>query len=349
MIKNNIKLYDISDMFSVLANFGNQIFEASEIGNGIVIGNSYESINKIIVCGLGGSAIGGDLLRSVLWYEIKIPILVNRNYSLPSSADSNTLAIFSSYSGNTEETLTAYEEAKIRGCRIICISSGGKLSLLAENDNNYLIKIPKGYQPRCAIAYSFFPLLILLSKLGLIGDKTDIIRKIINRVRNRSEIYTSQDENINSPLKMAGHILGKIPIIYSSCDVLDIVNLRWKDQFNENAKMLAFGNVFPELNHNEIVGWQENPETLKKLAIISMKDIDDLPPIQKRMKITMEMISPLAGLFIEVDGEGSTKLERIFDLIYLGDWVSYYLAVLNKIDPTPVEKINYLKNKMSES
>src|SRR5215216_4311118 len=153
--KTEVELLDKANMFWVLANFPAQIEEAFTIGSGVNPPEELKSVNKIIITGLGGSAVGGDLLRSYLQYETKIPIFVNRNYSLPAFADSNTLVIASSYSGGTEETLSAYEDAKAKGCKILCISSGGQLTLMAENEGYYVIKVPKGYQPRCALAYSF--------------------------------------------------------------------------------------------------------------------------------------------------------------------------------------------------
>jgi glucose/mannose-6-phosphate isomerase len=348
MNEKDIKYYDNSNMFEVLAGFNEQIAEAVSIGKAVTLKEKYPAVNNIVICGMGGSAIGGDLLRSVLQYEIKIPVYINRNYRLPAFAGENTLVIASSYSGNTEETLSAYEEAKVRGCKIICISSGGNLSLLAENEGRLLINIPRGYQPRCAIAFSFFPLLILMNKLGFVSDKSIEIEKIISRMKKRSKVYTEFYEN-NPALKIAQYLQGKYPVIYSSTDLLDIANLRWRGQINENAKSLAFGSLLPEMNHNEILGWQENPELMKKLVIISLEDKDDHPQIKKRQKIMFSMISSFANMLVELEGEGGSLLERVFDLIHLGDWVSFYLAILYKVDPTPVEKINYLKSKLTEN
>lgn len=349
MTERDIKLYDNSYMFGVLSNFGNQIEEAMSLGKALKPHDDLKNINKIIICGLGGSAIGGDLLRSYLTYEIKIPILINRNYKLPAFADENTLVIISSYSGNTEESLSSYKNAKESGCKIVCLSSGGKLVILAENENNFLIKIPRGYQPRCALGFAFFPLLILLSKLGFISDKSKEIEKTAEMIKRKSMTYSNYEYKDNVAIKIAEHLFGKIPVIYSSVDILDIVNLRWRGQINENAKSLAFGNLVPEMNHNEIVGWQENPDILKRFAVVSLIDREDNPSILKRMKITLDLIQHLRGAQIEIDGEGDSHLERIFDLIYLGDWVSFYLAILYKVDPTPVEKINFLKNKLLEN
>jgi len=347
--ENEIKIYDKSNMFDVLSGFGGQLEEAFAIGKEVSPSDELKSVNNIIITGLGGSAIGADLLRSYVRYEIKAPLSVNRNYFLPAYADENTLVIASSYSGNTEETLSAYEDAKTKGCKIVCISSGGKLSVMAESDGYFLIKIPKGYQPRCALGFSFIPLLTLIAKLGFVRERDSDVMNLVNYIKNKYEQYSSLNENLNSAIKLAHHLEGKIPVIYSSEDSLDIVNLRWRGQINENAKSLAFGNYLPEMNHNEIVGWQENSEILRYFAVIYLTDREDNPRVLKRIQITKQLIEPYRGIGIDVAAEGNTRLERLFDLIYLGDWISFYLAILYKIDPTPVEKINILKNKLSEN
>src|SRR4030095_831875 len=290
----------------------------------------------------------GDLLRSYVSAEMKLPVFVNRNYFLPEYADENTLVIVSSYSGNTEESLSSYEDAKKKNCKIIGISSGGKLSILSEADNNLLVKVPGGYQPRCALAYSFIPMLFIIQEFGFISERNNEIKNLVDTMTLKANSYGSFDENDNPALKVANHLQGKIPVIYSSNDLLDIVNLRWRCQLNENAKMLAFGNYFPEMNHNEIVGWEVNPEMLKNMAVIFLKDKDDFERIKSRQRITQDIIKPYAALIFEISSDGKTRLERIMDLVYLGDWVSFFTAILNKVDPTPIEKINILKSKLTE-
>lgn len=347
--RSEIELIDSGGMFRVITKFPQQLKQAYEIGKFITCKKEYKGISNIIITGLGGSAIGGDLLRSFLQYEIKIPVTVNRNYFLPNYAGTNTLVIVSSYSGETEETISAYNDAKIKGCRIICISSGGNLTVLAENDGFETFKIPKGYQPRCALAFSFILLLMLLVKLGFIKERDSEIASLINFMEDRSKLYSANENNDNPALKIAGQIFGRIPVIYSSNDLLDVVNLRWRGQISENSKSLAFGNLFPELNHNEIVGWQENSKILRNFAIIYLLDREDNPRIIKRQKATKQILEHLRGIDLEIKSEGNSKLERIFDLIYLGDWISFYLAILYKTDPSPIEKINILKNKLMES
>lgn len=347
--RSEIEIHDNSGMFSIISAFPEQLKQAFDIGINIALKNEYPGINNIIITGLGGSAIGGDLIRSCLQYEINIPIQVNRNYYLPAYAGKNTLVIVSSYSGDTEETISAYNDAVKKGCKIVCISSGGKLTIMAENDGYDNVKLPRGYQPRCALAFSFISLLMLFVKLGLIKERDNEISGLIKLMEERSMIYSSVEGSDNPAIKIAGHIQGKIPVIYSSNDLLDAVNLRWRGQFAENSKSLAFGNLFPELNHNEIVGWQENSEFLRNFALIFLLDREDNPRIVKRQKVTKEILEPYRGLDIEIVSEGNSKLERIFDLVYLGDWISFYLAILYKTDPAPIEKINILKNKLMES
>jgi glucose/mannose-6-phosphate isomerase len=348
MTKNEVQLFDKSNMFEVLANFPAQLEEAFAIGSAITLPDELKSVDNIIITGLGGSAVGGDLLRSYLQYDIKLPIIVNRNYNLPAFADKNTLVIVSSYSGGTEETLSAYEDAKSKGCKILCISSGGQLSNMADNEGYYIIKLPKGYQPRCALAFSFIPLLMLMVKLGFISERDSDIKGLISRMKEKSAQYITVDEDNNPSIKLAHHIEAKIPVIYSSADILDVVNYRWRCQLNENSETLAFGNLLPEMNHNEIVGWRKNPEILRKFVTIYLKDRDDNPRIQKRMEIMKEIIKPYRELELTIESEGNTKLERIFDLIYLGDWISFYLAIFYKADPSEIENINILKSKLTD-
>jgi glucose/mannose-6-phosphate isomerase len=348
LTETEIQLFDKSGMFDVLAGFSSQLEEAYGIGTAIVPPEELKSVNRIIITGLGGSAIGGDLLRSYLQYEIKLPVFVNRNYFLPAFAEEDTLVIVSSYSGGTEETLSAYNDAKQKNCRIICISSGGELSQMAAQDGYYVIKISKGYQPRCALAYSFIPLLLLLVKLGFIEEKENEIKQLINHIKEKSLQYTLIDDEKNNAIQLAKHIEGRIPVIYSSTDILDVVNYRWRCQLEENSETLAFGNLLPEMNHNEIVGWKKNQEILRKFVAVYLKDRDDHPRIQKRMDITREIVKPYVEVELVIESEGNTKLVRIFDLIYLGDWISYYLAILYKANPSEIENINYLKNKLTE-
>ena len=345
----NLKEIDKSNMYEVLLDFPNQIQKAIQIGESAAI-NKFDAkgADNIIICGMGGSAIGGDLLRSFTFYDCKIPVFVNRNYTLPAYANENSIVVISSYSGGTEETLSAYDEALKRGCRIFCVSSGGEVEKKAKENSNLIIKIPGGLQPRCAIGYSFFVIYIVLSRLGFFTYDRNEFENIINNITKKSHIFSDFKSDNNNALNIAGYIYKKLPVIYSSCDLLDVVNLRWRCQINENSKQLAYGNFYPEMNHNEIVGWEQNEHILNKIVVIYLQDIDDLVRIRLRMNITEEIFEEHADSLIVLDGEGDTKLERIFDLIYLGDWVSYHLAIMQNVDPTPVSVIGCLKDKLSK-
>lgn len=349
MEKKIIKNIDKSNMYNVLRDFHVQVKDALDIINKYKL-NKFSSrrIKSVIVSGLGGSAIGGDLFRSFTQYEIRVPVSVNRNYTLPKFADRNTLVIISSYSGNTEETISAYKQAIKAGCRIICITSGGEVQKVAEKNKHNCIIIPKGFQPRCALGYSFFTLLILFQKLGLIKGKREEIKETIKILEKGAGVYTKLNLEKNPALKIAADLKGKLPVIYSSVDLLDIVNLRWRGQISENSKILAYGNLYPEMNHNELVGWKLNRDILKKTVVIFLKDRKDNNRIKLRMNITSEIIKEYADNILYLESSSRYKLGRIFDLIYLGDWVSYYLAILNNVDPTPVDAISFLKNKLEK-
>ena len=339
---------DKSNMYDILKNFHKQISEAIEIGRETNLGGfNFRGLKNVVINGLGGSAIGGDLIRSFTHYSSAVPIYINRNYHLPGFAGEDTLSVISSYSGNTEETISAFKESNKKGCRILCISSGGKVEEMALKQNNLFIKIPGGLQPRCAVGYSFFVLLIILSRFGFYPVQDDDFTGVIENIKNNTDLFSDFDNDKNNALKIAKMLQNRLPVIYSSTDLLDVVNLRWRGQIAENAKQLAYGNVYPEMNHNELVGWEKNRDILNKIIVVFLKDFEDNDRIKMRMEITEEIYEKYTNSVISVYGKGDSKLERIFNLIYLGDWVSYYLALLNNVDPTPVDAITYLKEKLS--
>ena len=348
MNKLSIQRYDKSNMNQLLVDFPGQIENAIKIGSKFKAAYNKSQIDSIVITGLGGSAIGGDLLRSYLSAESEIPVHVNRHYFLPEFVNERTLVVVSSYSGNTEETIAAHADAKIRKSKILCISSGGQTAASAEKFNQPLITIPKGLPPRAALGYSFFPTLIALSKMKIIRPKNPDIAETLFLLRKKSNIYSSLKNN-NTALQLAKQLYMKLPVIYSSADRFDIVNLRWRGQIAENAKQLAFGHVLPEMNHNELVGWKVLRRMMEEeIAVVFLRDKDDHPRVKLRMEITKSVIEQYASKVIEIHSEGKSVLARMFSLIYLGDWTSYYLAILNGIDPTPVNVIDYLKNELGK-
>lgn len=344
-IKDFISKYDPQNQFEVLKNFYKQIEFA--------INNSYpeinfrvDEINNIIISGLGGSAIAGDLIKNFLKDDLRIPVLVNRSYSLPKFADEKTLIICSSYSGNTEETLSACNEAIRKNCKIICISTGGELEKLATLNNLPIINLQKGFQPRFALGLSFTTLLILFSKLNLIPNQDEFIEQTISLWKSRAIEFSAED---NHPLDIAKNLIGFIPIIYSVSDFNNSVGMRFKAQLNENSKLHAFHNELPEMNHNEIIGWESHKQKSVHSKVIYLYDDEIHPQIKKRFEIMAEMIKSSDVEIITLKSSEENFKMRIMDLIYLTDWISYYLAVLRQFDPSEIDFIHSLKNKLSES
>lgn len=347
--EKRIREIDRSDMFSLVLDFPRQLEEAVEIGVSSPIDLNIDHIDGIMVTGLGGSAIGGDLLRGYLAHEIYLPIFVNRNYSLPEFVGCSTLVFASSYSGNTEETVAAYQEAVKRGAEVICLTTGGKLGALAREDGKPVVSLPSGFPPRTALGYLFVPMLIILSKVGLIEDKQVELNETVELLTRKLHEYGPAIPTSQNPAKLlAQKLYRKLPIIYASSDCFDVVTIRWKTQLAENSKMLAYCSSFPELNHNEIVGWEGAAELLSWLEVVVLRDKGDHPRIRKRMEITKGIIESEGGRVTEVWSEGDSLLARLFSLIWLGDFVSLYLAVLNGVDPTSIAKIDYLKQRLAE-
>lgn len=308
-----------------------------------------EAISNIVVTGLGGSAIGGDLLRVYAADKVTVPIVVNRDYGLPKFVGPDTLVFAVSYSGNTEETLSAYEEARARGASIIAITTGGKLGEMAQRDGVPVIRVPSGIAPRAATGFLFIPTLRILQGLGLLPDVLDEITEMIDFIRDmRKKLGPEAPEEENPAKQIARKLHNKIPVIWGSAGTTEVVAQRWKGQINENAKAPAYWNVLPELNHNEIVGFQFPLEILKKVHVIILRDERDHPRVHKRIEITKDVIKDAVDGYTEVWASGNGVLSRLYSLIYTGDYTSVYLAALYGIDPGPVKVIDYLKRELQD-
>ena len=314
-------------MLKVIEEFPNQCQTALELPKGMSVSGK---IDKIVVAGMGGSAVGGDLLKTYM-HNSKIPVYVVRDYKVPNFVDETTLFFAVSYSGNTEETLSAFEDATKKKAKIVAVTSGGQLASSAKR----AIKIPSGLQPRAALGYLFFPVLGVLVNSGIIDVKSGEISEMLAVLSKTSDFKVDGE-------RIAKEIQDRTPIVYAS-EFFSAVAYRWKTQFNENSKIAAFHHAFSEMNHNEIAGYQ----TMNRSDFISIfiRDKDDNERIKKRMDITKEIISSRVDVH-EVHTKGDFLLSRIFSGIYYGDFISYYLALANKIDPTPVTVIENLKKKL---
>jgi glucose/mannose-6-phosphate isomerase len=346
--------YDTQNMFEVLKNFPNQVREACEIGKNCPLFNEYNEPTQIVILGMGGSAIGGDLLRSYgasLDGAGHLSIIVNRNYTLPKFVNENTYIIANSYSGNTEETLSGFTEALKKTKHIISICSGGELERESIENNIPVIKIPGGLQPRCALGYSFFPLLYLMMRIGAFKNEAiettnKAIEELLPMLDDASEKLSELSDD-NPAISLAERFSGNIPVFYSASKRLDMVNLRWRCQIQENAKQAAFGNQLPEMNHNEINAWSF-PEEIKKIGVpVFLLDPEDHPRVKMRFDALYDIFTEMDYHVYTLISEAKYLLTRMFNLTYMADWTSYYLALINNVDPTPIPLINKLKDYLS--
>ena len=318
---------DSFNMLKVIEEFPHQCKTALELPKGMSVSGN---VNKIVVAGMGGSAISGDLLK-IYMHNSNIPVFVVRDYKVPNFVDENTLFFAVSYSGNTEETISAFESAVKKKAKVIAVTSGGSLGQIAKK----VIKIPSGLQPRAALGYLFFPVLGVLVNSNIVDVKNSDITEMLD-ILSKAQDFKTVGERI------AKKIAQRTPIIYAS-ELLSAVAYRWKTQFNENSKSAAFHHAFSEMNHNEIAGYQ----TMDRgdYVAIFIRDKEDNERIKKRMDTTKEIISTKVDAE-EVFTKGDGLLSRIFSGIYYGDFASYYLALANKIDPTPVTVIEKLKKRL---
>ena len=349
-----IKTIDKSDMCSILLKLPEICEDAINRAEQLVIPNEvkisdqltikYQKPKKIIVSGMGGSAIGGDLLKDWLRETFPIPIEVCREYTLPAYADENTLVLVSSYSGNTEETLSMYLEALKKRCMTISITSNGSLFDFNKTLGLPLIKLPTGFPPRSAIPYLFFPLVISLKKIGLLSGINDEISEAITILKQvRAEIHPKNLTLQNIAKQIAREVKDSIPFVCGFGFYRSIA-LRIKTQFNENGKTSAKSEIFPELNHNETVGWTGLKKLTKTFTVLLIRDKRELLEIKTRIDVTKNLIfNNGAKTVLEIYARGVSKLARMLSVMYIGDFASVYLGILYGFDPTPVKIIDELK------
>lgn len=306
-------------------------------------------ISNVVVAGMGGSAIGGDVLRCCLSTRKSVPVLVSRDYRLPGFVGRDSLVLAVSYSGNTEETISAFENARAKGARIIAVTTGGHLGSLAEKAGIPLITIPAGLPPRAALGYLFTPLALMAEMAGLADGIRDEIRETAAVLKEiREELCADDPDGSNSAFELALELKDCIPVIWAAGSDLEVAAMRWKGQINENAKAPAYYNCFPELNHNEFTGL-EGPEMLtKRIAVIILRGGNEHPRIGRRMDITREILNDRITKFLTVKARGRSRMAQLFSLIYTGDFVSTYLAAIYGVDPVPVNLIEALKKRLQD-
>lgn len=339
---------DKSAMLSEIEKLPRMLADALALANKIKL-KKVKDISLVLIGGMGGSAIGGDIASALSREGALTPCECIRDYSLPVYADSKTVLFLASYSGNTEETLSLLKEAVARKIRMVfIITSGGRLEELAMQHGFTLLKIPAGMQPRAAIAYLSVPILVLMEMLGCLKGVTAGVNEAVSLLEKLNGEFGAAKAQRSNPVKqLANKLAGKTPIIFASQGSTQPAGYRWKTQLNENSKTTAVFSVFPELNHNEMVNLGGLAKGSHDFSLVMLRDEKDHERVKKRMEITKSLIGPQLGGSAEVWSKGESHLARIFSLILFGDYLSVYLALLKGIDPTPVDVITKLKKEMA--
>lgn len=325
-------------MDELIAGFPKQLERAYEIGEQAKLSQSTLAIHNVLITGLGGSGIGGSIVAELTKNQIKVPVIVNKNYFIPSFVNENTLVIVSSYSGNTEETLKAMKDAFAKEAKIVCITSGGKVLEFAQCNGSDFITIDGGMPPRSCFGYSFTQLLYILSHFDLINtDFKKDLKKTVQLLNDEQDAIRAEAKEI------ANQLQDKMPVIYCDADI-EGVAIRFRQQLNENSKILCWHHVIPEMNHNELVGWKSN---YSKITTVFLRNESDFDRNQQRMDFVKGVAKYYSADVIEIYSKGKSAIEKSLYLIHLTDWVSFYLSELRGVDPIEIEVISKLKNKLA--
>lgn len=326
-------------MKNLIANFSSHLKESIEIISKTKFTPASADIDNVVISGLGGSGIGGTIVAEMVRPICKVPVVVNKDYGIPAFVNEKTLFIACSYSGNTEETLMATRAAQSKGAQIACITSGGSLLEIAQTNNYNVISMTGGFAPRSMFAYSFSFLCRYFEFYGL----ADI--KVIENLKSAFELLDQTEADVLRKAKTLAEVLySKTAILYAVSGNLGIAS-RWRQQLNENAKMLAWEAEIPEMNHNELVGWEGGTAEFVPVFLRNQNDFDRN---QKRIEIIKGIISEKTKQLPEVWSLGESKIEKTLYLVHFGDWVSYYLSEMNKVDIMDIKSIDLLKSELAK-
>jgi len=326
-------------MNDYINDFTDHLSDAIEIANNTSLNSYAKEIRHVLICGLGGSGIGGTIASDIVSSKVNIPIATTKDYSIPNFVNEDTLVIASSYSGNTEETLYALEKCQARGAEIAVITSGGKLKAIAEEYNYNKITIPGNQPPRAMFGYAFTELFFMLNHYRIIDDsfKSDF--------NNAIELLNTEKNNIqNQAMNLAKKMYKQTPVIYVA-NGFEGVAVRFRQQLNENSKMLCWHHVVPEMNHNELLGWRTN---IEDLSVVYLRNKSDYVRNQIRMDINKKVISEYTDNISVIWSKGNSLIENSLYHINLGDWVSWYLSEMNNVDAIEIDVINFLKRELEK-
>jgi glucose/mannose-6-phosphate isomerase len=334
---------DPSDMLGAVTRAPRQWREGIERAEAVQGLPSVDGVRAVVACGMGGSGIAGDVLAAVAAARMRVPVAVVKGYTLPAYIGPETLVLAISYSGNTEETLSCFEQAQEKKARIIAISTGGKVAERAAAAKIPHVRPVEGLQPRAAL-YSLAVIpLVLLGRMGLLdaAPELDAVERLLEEQVGALEAGVPAEKN--EAKRLAHQLDGYLPLVWGQEGELAVAALRWRCQFNENAKMPAFDRVLPELDHNELAGYDPGLPELGRVALIVLRTDGEHPRIAKRVDASLGVMRDRVGLAEQGWALGGSPLERLMSVALLGDFVSVYLALLRGVDPTPVDVIERLK------
>ena len=308
-----------------------------------------DAIRNIVVLGMGGSGISGDVIAAAFNDELPVPLQVLKQYRVPAYVGPGTLAFAMSYSGDTEETVSMATAAVERGAQLVAIAKGGALAKLAAETGNLHVPCPDGYLPRAAIGALVAPLAVSLFRAGLApGAHASLVRAQEQLARRRDKCAVSVTGDANPARELARKIGRTIPVIYGGGALGAVAAYRWKCDINENAKAPAYWHTYPELDHNEICGWgQHGDVTRQVMTLVELRHGFEHAQLGRRFDITRGLIEEAVHQVLSVDAEGEGRLAQLLDLMYVGDWVSCYLALDNDVDPGPIDAIFALKRELA--
>jgi glucose/mannose-6-phosphate isomerase len=327
------------DMQTLVEGFPAQLEEALRIGKSAVLSEPAHTIQNVLISGLGGSGIGGTIISEFAFGTSPVPVSVTKGYFIPAFVDQHTLVVISSYSGNTEETLACMEQAIAKKAHVVCITSGGKVAELAKQHKLDHIIIPGGMPPRSCLGFSLVQQVIIFTKHKLLpASAVAEIESSVALLKKEQAFIRSQAD------LLAKNLHGRNAVIYCTTNYEGIA-IRFRQQLNENAKVLCWHHVIPEMNHNELVGWAGGSE---EISVVLFSDPDEYERNNYRIAINKDIITRFTPHFTEIAAKGKSLIEKSIYLIHLGDWASVYLANLRGVDAVEVNVINFLKGELSK-
>ena len=340
---------DTRDMHRRTQELPQQCRDAWQAVQALQLPADYAAVDRVAIAGMGGSAIGGDLARAIVEREARLPIAILRDYDVPGWVDGRTLFIASSYSGNTEETLSAFAQARQRGAKIVVVTTGGKLQAAAAEIGVPTFVFSYHSAPRAALCYSLMAILGVFYKAGLIADPSADIAETVEVLKKlKAEIDVGVPTAVNPAKRLAINLYGKLPVIYGAGLLADVAR-RWKTQVNENSKGWMFFEVFPELDHNAVEGYPFPAELAGRLVVIMLTSTLDHPRVTLRQRLTGQILARASVPVQTVAGRGQSTMAQILSAVLFGDYVSLYLAFLYGVDPYPMPAIEFLKAELGKA